>query len=203
LTAAFGRRKADTSRDRSPPGSNGTGGRGGNGNPETILGWYRKLIANKFDGSRFRRRVVRPRIDEDAKRLAVQMAKENSSWGYDRIVGALANLDFLLSDRTVNILCRDGLSPAPKREQTISWTDFIRSHMEVVGAIVLADEQHYRNGEEIASTALCGRSVLWLRQTKNLYGDAAGTRVADRYRQAGGTVARNGLRMMPTFPPSP
>src|SRR6266481_1414859 len=25
--------------------------------PETILGWYRKLIANKFDGSKFRRRV--------------------------------------------------------------------------------------------------------------------------------------------------
>jgi hypothetical protein len=30
--------------------------------PDTILGWYRKLIANKFDGSRFRRRVGRPRI---------------------------------------------------------------------------------------------------------------------------------------------
>ena len=25
--------------------------------PDTILGWYRKLVANKFDGSRFRRRV--------------------------------------------------------------------------------------------------------------------------------------------------
>src|SRR5258706_7411849 len=29
--AAFGRRKGDTGRDRSPPGSNGAGGRGGNG----------------------------------------------------------------------------------------------------------------------------------------------------------------------------
>jgi hypothetical protein len=27
------------------------------------------------------------------------MAKENPSWGYDRIVGALANLSFLLSDQ--------------------------------------------------------------------------------------------------------
>jgi putative transposase len=56
--------------------------------------------------------------------------------GYDRIVGALANLGFLLSDQTVgNILRRHGLSPAPKRKQAICWKDFIRSHMEVlVGA---------------------------------------------------------------------
>jgi putative transposase len=60
-------------------------------NPDTILGWYRKLIANKFDGSRFRRRVGRPRMDEETERLVVHMAKENSSWGYDRIVGALKN----------------------------------------------------------------------------------------------------------------
>jgi hypothetical protein len=73
--------------------------------PDTLLAWYRKLIANKFDGSRFRQRVGRPRIGEEAARLVVQMAKENPSWGYDRIVGALANLGFLLSDQTVgNIL---------------------------------------------------------------------------------------------------
>ena len=66
--------------------------------PDTILGWYRKLVANKFDGSRFRRRVGRPRIDEETERLVVQMAKENPSWGYDRIVGALANLGHQLSD---------------------------------------------------------------------------------------------------------
>ena len=61
------------------------------------------------------------------------MAKENPSWGYDRIVGSLANLGFLLSDQTVgNILRRHGLSPAPKRKQVICWRDFIRAHMEVL-----------------------------------------------------------------------
>ena len=75
----------------------------------------------------------RPRIDEEAERLVVQMAKENPSWGYDRIVGALKNLGHQLSDQTVgNILRRHGLSPAPKRKQAISWKDFIRSHMEVL-----------------------------------------------------------------------
>ena len=39
------------------------------------------------------------------------MAKGNPSWGYDRIVGALANLGLLLSDQTVgNILRRHGVS---------------------------------------------------------------------------------------------
>jgi len=101
--------------------------------PDTILGWYRKLIAKKFDGSRFRQRVGRPRIAEEIGRLVVRMAKENPSWGYDRIVGALANLGHRLSDQTVgNILRRHGLSPAPKRKQTVSWKDFIRSHRDVL-----------------------------------------------------------------------
>jgi putative transposase len=90
--------------------------------PDTILGWYRKLVANKFDGSRFRRRVGRPRIDGETERLVVQMAKENPSWGYDRIVGALANLGHPLSDQTVgNILNRHGIPPASKRKQAVSW----------------------------------------------------------------------------------
>ena len=45
--------------------------------PDTPLAWYRKLIANKFDGSKFRQRVGRPRMDEEAEPLVVQMAKEN------------------------------------------------------------------------------------------------------------------------------
>src|SRR5215471_6974121 len=69
--------------------------------PDTILSWYRKLIANKFDGSKSRRSVGRPKVDKDAERLVVQIARENPSWGYDRIVGALANLGHRLSDQTV------------------------------------------------------------------------------------------------------
>src|SRR6516162_10315979 len=101
--------------------------------PDTILGWYRKLIAKKFDGSRFRKRVGRPRVAEEIERLVVRMANENRSWGYDRIAGALANLGHRLSDQTVgNILRRHGLSPTPKRKQTVSWKDFIRSHRDVL-----------------------------------------------------------------------
>jgi hypothetical protein len=41
------------------------------------------------------------------------MADENRSWGYDRIVGALANLGHEISDQTVgNVLRRHGIMPA-------------------------------------------------------------------------------------------
>ena len=63
----------------------------------------------------------------------VRMAKENPTWGYDRIVGGLANLGQRLSDQTVgNILRRYGVPPAPKRKHTTSWKDFIRAHMDVL-----------------------------------------------------------------------
>lgn len=101
--------------------------------PETLLRWYRQLIAQKFDGSRFRRSVGRPPIDEEIEHLVVRMARENPSWGYDRIVGAMANLGYKVSDQTVgNILRRHDISPAPKREQNTSWRDFIRAHMAVM-----------------------------------------------------------------------
>ena len=52
--------------------------------PETLLRWYRDLIAKKFDGSRFRKAVGRPPIHEEIERLVVRLARENPSWGYDR-----------------------------------------------------------------------------------------------------------------------
>ena len=103
--------------------------------PETLLTWYRKLIAKKFDGSKDRKSLGRPRIDKEIECLVVRMAKENPTWGYDRIVGAMANLGHKLSDETVgNILRRNDIPPALKRKQTTSWKDFIRAHMAVMAA---------------------------------------------------------------------
>lgn len=61
------------------------------------------------------------------------MARENPTWGYERIVGAMANLGYKVSDQTVgNILKRHDIPPAPKRKQSTSWKDFIRAHMAVM-----------------------------------------------------------------------
>jgi hypothetical protein len=69
--------------------------------PDTILGWYRRLIAQKFDGSRHRSHPGRPRISRELETLVVRFARENRSWGYDRIAGALANLGHAVSDQTL------------------------------------------------------------------------------------------------------
>ena len=104
--------------------------------PDTILAWYRKLIAQKFDGSRRRSYPGRPRIDRRLEALIIRMAQENGRWGYDRIAGALANLGYRVSDQTVgNVLERHGLGPAPKRSQNTTWREFIRRHMAVMAGI--------------------------------------------------------------------
>jgi putative transposase len=101
--------------------------------PDTILAWYRRLIAAKFDGSKHRCYPGRPRITPELEALIVKMARDNSGWGYDRIVGALANLGHQISDQTVgNVLRRHGIEPAPKRSQNTTWKEFIQSHMAIL-----------------------------------------------------------------------
>jgi transposase InsO family protein len=103
--------------------------------PDTILAWHRKLVAQKFDGSQQRKGSGRPPIDKEVQALVVRLAQENRSWGYDRIVGALANLGYTISDQTVgNILKRHGIPPAPERKTTTTWKEFIRTHMDVLVA---------------------------------------------------------------------
>ena len=77
--------------------------------PDTILAWHRTLVAQKFDGSQQRKAPGRPKVDPELEAFIVRMAQENRSWGYDRIVGALANLGYTVSDQAVgNTLKRHG-----------------------------------------------------------------------------------------------
>ena len=103
--------------------------------PETIRAWYRKFVTRQGDGSKSPNALGRPRVDQALEALVVRMARENRSWGYDRIVGALHNLGYTVSDQTVgNILKRHGIPPAPERKKTTTWPEFIRHHMDLLGA---------------------------------------------------------------------
>jgi len=60
--------------------------------PDTLLRWHRQLVAKKWDYSERRKAVGRPRIRQVIVDLTLRFAKENPTWGYDRIQGALANV---------------------------------------------------------------------------------------------------------------
>jgi putative transposase len=84
--------------------------------PDTILRWHRMLVAKKWDYSD-RKKPGRPRIRQVIVDLILRFAKENPSWGYDRIQGALANVGHHISDQTVgNVLREHGIEPAPDRK---------------------------------------------------------------------------------------
>jgi hypothetical protein len=55
--------------------------------PDTILRWFRKQVAGKFEWIGLAAIVGRPRVEKTIEDLIVRMGQENPSWGYDRTVG--------------------------------------------------------------------------------------------------------------------
>ena len=74
--------------------------------PDTILAWHRMFADQPVEPSAPRKSVGRPRVDQDIEDLVVRMARENRSWGYDRIQGAMNNLGYTISDQTVGNILR-------------------------------------------------------------------------------------------------
>jgi putative transposase len=96
--------------------------------PDTLLRWYRRLIAKKYDGSK-NRKVGRPKTTVEIQELIVQMARQNPGWGYTRIRGALYNLGHDIGRNTIKrILLDHGLDPAPLRGRTMCWETFLKAH---------------------------------------------------------------------------
>lgn len=101
--------------------------------PDTILKWYRELIAKKWTFTR--KSPGRPRTKQEIVELILQMARENEGWGYTRIVGVLKNLKCNVARTTVaNTLKDNGVVPAPERSKRRSWKTFLRSHWELMSA---------------------------------------------------------------------
>ena len=68
--------------------------------------------------------------------LILRFAKQNPSWGYDRIQGGLANLGYHICDTTVgNVLKAHGIEPAPDRQRQTTWATFLKAHWDVLAAI--------------------------------------------------------------------
>lgn len=102
--------------------------------PDTLLRWYRDLVAFKWNYSH-RRGPGRPRIMARIVDLTLRMAMENPSWGYTRIQGALANLGHKVGRGTIaNILRENGIEPAPERGKHTRWSTFLKAHWECMTA---------------------------------------------------------------------
>jgi len=59
------------------------------------------LVAKKWDYSNRQKKPGRPPVSDEVKQLVLRIARENPTWGYDRIQGALANLKHEISDQSI------------------------------------------------------------------------------------------------------
>jgi putative transposase len=92
--------------------------------PETLLHWHRRLIAGAWTYPH--RQTGRPPLDQDIQQLIIRMARENPTWGYQRIKGELLQLGVQVSATAIRTtLRRHRLDPAPRRAAT-SWQAFLR-----------------------------------------------------------------------------
>jgi putative transposase len=102
--------------------------------PATLLAWYRKLAARKYDTSE-RRKPGRPPTVPSIGRLAVRLAKENPLWGHRRIHGELTKLGVTIAQSTVwEILRAAGIDPAPHRAGP-TWRQFL--HAQAAGILAV------------------------------------------------------------------
>jgi putative transposase len=125
--------------------------------PETLLRWHRRIVARRWTYPR--RRPGRPPVDQEVRQLILRLARENSHWGYVRIVGELRKLGITVSATLVrNVLARAGMPPAPERGAS-SWRSFLRQH---------------RNS--ILACDLFTVDTVWLRRLYVLFFVSIGTR---------------------------
>jgi len=100
--------------------------------PETLLRWYRELVAAKYDGSA-NRSPGRPRVRAEIQALIVRMAVENPGWGYTRIQGALWNLGYTVGRNTIKrVLLNNGIDPVGTK--TMRWSTFLKAHWGAIAA---------------------------------------------------------------------
>ena len=100
--------------------------------PETFLGWHRKGFQLLWR-SKSRPRG-RPRLREEVQKLIQRMARENPTWGEERIAAELLlKLHIRVSPRTVRRYMPLDTGPR-KRVPSQRWMTFVRNHAQAIVA---------------------------------------------------------------------
>ncbi len=93
--------------------------------PTTILRWHRRLVAKKWI---YAHRTGRPPIDAETAALVERLARQNPTWGYQRIQGELLKIGRRVSASTIRRILKElRIPPAPTRADRTTWQQFLRT----------------------------------------------------------------------------
>jgi transposase InsO family protein len=101
--------------------------------PRTLLRWHADLVRRRWVYPH--RAPGRPRTAQAIRALVLEMARDNSAWGYRRIHGELAGLGYKVAPSTVWKILKDaGIDPAPRRSGQ-TWRAFLASQATTILAV--------------------------------------------------------------------